>query len=98
MGKRRRQYTREFKLDAVKMVVEQGRPVSEVAEALGINRSVLQSWRRKLLDEGSVAFPGAGRLKPEDEELRALRREIARLRQERDILKKAAAYFANDKS
>ena len=98
MGKKRRKYTREFKLDAVKMVVEGGRTVTEAAEGLGIDRSLLQSWKKQLLEDGSVAFQGHGRRKPEDEELRALRKELARVRQERDILKKAAAYFANDKS
>lgn len=98
MGKKRRRYSREFKLDAVKLVVEQGRSVREAADGLGINRSLLQTWKKKFLEDGSVAFPGHGRLKPEDEELRALRKELARVRQERDILKKAAAYFANDKS
>ena len=98
MGKKRRQYSREFKLDAVRLVVEQGRSVTEAAEGLGIDRSLLQSWKKQLLEDGSVAFPGHGRLKPEDEEVRALRKELVRVRQERDILKKAVAYFANDKS
>ena len=98
MGKKRRKYTPEFKLDAVRLVVEQGRSVTEAADGLGIDRGLLHSWKKKFIEDGSVAFPGQGRLKPEDEELRALRKELARVRQERDILKKAAAYFANDKS
>lgn len=98
MGKKRRQYTREFKLEAVKMVVEQARTVTDVADGLGIARGLLQTWKKKFVEDGAVAFPGHGSLKPEDEEIRALRKELARVRQERDILKKAAAYFANDKS
>ncbi len=98
MAKKRRKYTREFKLEAVRMVVDQDRSATDVAEALGIHRSLLQTWKKALLADGSVAFPGHGRQKPEDEELRALRKELARVRQERDILRKATAYFANDKS
>jgi len=97
MARKRRQYSREFKLEAVKMVVEQDRTVKDVAEGLGIDRSLLQGWKKQFLEDGSVAFPGHGRLKPDAEELRALHKELSRVRQERDILKKALAYFANDK-
>jgi len=95
MAGKRRQHTREFKLDAVKMVLE-GRKISEVAENLGVNRSLLQTWKRQFQEDGSVAFPGQGKLKPDDEENRRLRRELAITQQERDILKKALAYFAKE--
>ncbi len=98
MGKPRKKYSREFKLEAVKMVVEQGRTVPEVAENLGVSETVLYRWKAKFLEDGDLAFPGHGRLKPDDEELRRLRRELANARQERDILKKALAYFAKEKN
>ena len=94
MAGQRRQYTRDFKLEAVRMVVEQGLSVIQVAKDLGVDRSLISTWRNRFLTDGSVAFPGAGRRKPEDEELRRLRRELSIVQQERDILKKALAYFA----
>ena len=98
MGKSRRRHSREFKLEAVKQVTEHGRPVSEVADGLGINRNLLARWRRQFEAEGEVAFPGHGRMTEVEEENRRLRKELAIARQERDILKKAAAYFANAKN
>ena len=97
MESKRRKYTREFKLDAVRMVIDQNRSVSEVASNLGINPGVLQRWRNQFEADGSVAFPGHGKLKPEDEEIRRLRRELSETRQERDILKKAMAYFVKER-
>jgi transposase len=90
VGKRRR-FSQEFKFEAVSMVVDQGRDLYEVADELGIRSDMLRKWKRKFEEDGSGAFPGSGRLKPEDEELRRLRREVKRLRIERDILKKAVA-------
>jgi len=100
MGSSRRKHSREFKLEAVKQVVQHGRSVSEVAEGLGINRNMLTRWKQQLSAEGALAFPGHGR-RAETEaeaEIRKLKRELAIARQERDILKKAAAYFANAKN
>ena len=94
MGKTRRRHPREFKLEAVRLVMEQGRSVRETARSLGIAESLLHSWKKKFLADGDVAFPGHGKPVPKDEEIRALRRELERVRQERDILKKATAYFA----
>jgi transposase len=96
MTKSRRNYAREFKLDAVKLVVEQGRTVSDVADSLGINRSLLQRWKSQLVAEGLLAFRGNGKVNPHEAELRELRRELNKVRQERDILKKATAYFARE--
>lgn len=87
----RRRFSREFKFEAVSMVVEQRRDLYEVARELEIRSDMLQRWMRKFGEDGGDAFPGSGRLKPQDEELRRLRRENERLRQERDILKKAVA-------
>lgn len=98
MGKSRRKHSREFKLEAVKQVVEHGRSVSEVADGLGINRNLLTRWKSQFEKDGAVAFPGNGRLTEIEEENRRLRKELATARQERDILKKAAAYFANAKN
>lgn len=89
--RRRRRFSQEFKLDAVSMVVDQGRDLYEVAKELEIRPDILRKWKKKFESDGQIAFPGSGRLKPEDEELRRLRRENERLRMERDILKKAVA-------
>ena len=88
---RRRRFSREFKFEAVSMVVDQGRDLYDVARELEIRPDMLQKWKRKFEEDGTHAFPGSGRLKPDDEELRRLRRENERLRMERDILKKAVA-------
>ena len=89
--RKRRRFSQEFKLDAVSMVVDQGRDLFEVAKELEIRPDILRKWKKKFESNGQSAFPGSGRLKPEDEELRSLRRENERLRMERDILKKAVA-------
>lgn len=90
---RKSRYSREFKFEAVRLVQE-GRRASEVAAELGINAEVLRRWKKDAETSGEKAFPGHGRVKSENEELVALRRENARLREERDFLKKAASYFA----
>ena len=96
MGKKRRQYTKEFKIEAVRLIIEEGRPISDVARELGTAQSLLHRWKKKS-EEGKIdPFPGQGRLSPEDEELRRLRRENKRLRMERDILKKAVAIFSEE--
>lgn len=93
MGKRR-QFTREFKVEAVKMVVEHKRSIAEVARSLGIRDTLLRKWLHDLQAQGDQAFPGHGQLSPVEEELRRLRLENHRLRAECDILKKATACFA----
>lgn len=92
--KARRKYTAEFKRDAVKLVTEQGYGVTEAARNLGINDNVLRRWKHNLLDEQAGT-----RLPPDEyEELRRLRDENRRLKMEREILKKAAAFFAKESS
>ena len=82
MGKKRRQFTKEFKIEAVRLILEEGRRISEVARELGISEALLGRWKKKY-EEGKIEpFPGKGRLSPEDEELRQLRRENKRLRME----------------
>ena len=92
----RRRFSREFKIEAVRQVLENERPVAQVARDLDISASVLRRWKQQFEEDPSEAFPGKGRMKAEDEELRRLRREVMRLRQERDFLKKTAAFFARE--
>ena len=91
MGKSRKKHSHEVKVAAVKQVVEQGRPVSEVADNLGVNRNMLSRWKTELVAEGAMAFRGNGKVSPADEELRRLRRELVTAQQERDILKNCRA-------
>ena len=94
LGKTRRTYTTEFKRDAVKLVLDGGRRASEVAKGLGINENILYRWIKQYKEDPEHSFPGNGRLKPEDEELRRLRRELEDVKEERDILKKAVGIFS----
>jgi len=89
----RRSFEREFKISAVKLVMESGKSVKTIATELGISDNTLFNWKKKYLQDAKNAFPGKGHMKPEEEELRKKDREIARLKMERDILKKAIAYF-----
>ena len=91
----RKQYTREFKLEAVRLLDQSARPASEIARQLGIKRTLLYRWRDAVRTKGEAAFGGSGRRlnTPEDELIR-LRRELTLVQEERDLLKKAAAYFA----
>jgi transposase len=89
MSEARRTFTREFKVAAVKLVTEKGKSVPEAARTLGIAAELLRRWTKALQAEGDQAFPGHGNLPPDDDELRRLRAENARLKAERDILKKA---------
>lgn len=96
MGKRGR-YPKEFKLEAVRLLNLGEKPASELAMELGVKRTLLYRWRDQLTKNGESAFSGSGRPKNEQlSELSRLKRENAILREERDILKKAAAYFARD--
>jgi transposase len=94
MTKERRNYTPEFKTEAVKLVTEQGYSVAEAARSLGIHETLLRSWKQALETQGDQAFPGHGKLPAIEDELRRLRAENKRLRAECDILKKATALFA----
>jgi transposase len=94
--KQRRVYTREYKVEAVRLTTEGGQSVARVARDLGINENTLWNWRKQLLAAPQDAFPGKGRMKPLEEENRRLRRENLVLRQERDFLKKAAVWLARE--
>lgn len=88
-----KRYDREFKLGAVKLVVEEGKSVSEVVESLGVSEPSLRQWVKKYrLDKGD-SFPGSGKLSPQDEEIRRLKEENRILRMERDLLKKTMGCF-----
>ena len=95
MSKARRRYSAEFKIEAVRQVVEGGRSLTRVARELGIDRAMLRRWKHQLEGVSGEAFPGQGRGADADE-LERLRGEVARLREERDFLKKAAAFFAKE--
>jgi len=90
--KTRRKYTEDFKRDAVALVTEQGYKVSEAARSLGINDNLLRRWRQEFEDETSGVLLSTD----EREELKRLRKEVRMLRMEKDILKKASAYFAKE--
>jgi transposase len=92
----RRKFTPEFKLEAVKLVRERGVTVRQAAADLGLHENVLRKWVQDARDHGTQAFPGQGRMRPDDAELARLRRELAKTKAERDILKKAIAYFAKE--
>jgi|SRR6185295_7837716 len=89
-------YSREFKLEAVRLIRDRGVAMAQAARDLGVHLSTIRVWVRAFEEDPSEAFPGKGRMKPEQAEIERLRREVVRLKAERDILKKAAAYFAKD--
>jgi transposase len=91
----RKTYTREFKLRALQMMTGQGLSVAEVARRLGVRDNLLRNWKKAAAQYGNDAFPGHANPGSAEDELRRLRAEVHRLRAERDLLKKAAAYFAN---
>jgi transposase len=92
----RRKFTREFKVEAIKPVVEGTKSLNQVSQELDIRRNVLQRWRDEYLADPEQAFPGSGQLKPEDAEIAKLKRELKRTQMERDILKKAIAIFSKE--
>ena len=91
----RRTFSQEFKVEAVRMVTEGGHRLSQVARDLGLDQKLLRRWRDVLVQQGPAeAFPGKGHPNLEGDEVRRLRRELERTREERDILKKALAIFS----
>jgi transposase len=96
MAKTRRNYTPEFKAEAVKLVTEHGYSFAEAARSLDLNDNLIRSWKLTLESKGAQAFPGQGKLSPFEEENRRLRADNKRLLAERDILKKATAFFARE--
>src|SRR3954452_753942 len=97
MARQRRKYTSEFKVEAVKLITEKGYSVAEAARSLDIGETLLRSWKAAFeTGGGDQAFPGNGRLPAVEEELRRLRADNKRLLAEREVLKKAAAFFARE--
>jgi transposase len=94
--KKRKNYSQEFKQEAVRLITDKGYSIAETSRNLGIDYNVLRRWKKQFMDDPQNAFPGKGRLKPADEELRQIKRELDRVKKERDILKKALACFAED--
>ena len=92
----RRKFGREFKVEAVRLIKDRGVSVAQAARDLEIHENVLRKWVREFGADPAQAFPGQGQVKPEQLEIDRLRREVTKLKAERDILKKAAAYFARE--
>lgn len=92
----RRKHSKEFKLEAVRLASQPGGSVKETAANLGVHPSQITKWKKDLSVHADQAFPGNGRLRPDDEEIRKLRLELKRTREERDILKKATLFFAQE--
>jgi transposase len=89
MSTSRRRFSREFKVEAVRMVTEGGHSLAQVARDLEVRPDMLRRWRRQLEEDPEQAFPGVGQRRAREEEVWRLRRELDRVTQERDILKKA---------
>ena len=92
----RRKFTREFKLEAVRLIKDRGVSYVQASQDLNVHPSQLRDWVKKFADDPQHAFPGNGQMKPEQLEIARLKREVVKLKAERDILKKAAAYFAKE--
>lgn len=94
---KRKQYTKEFKLDAISLVMDQGLKIAEAARSLEINANMLGRWiKESQTDDNGQAFRGNGKLTPEQEEIRRLKIENKQLKLERQILKEAAVFFAKE--
>lgn len=94
----KQQYSSDFKIEAVKRFLKSGEALTRVASELGIKTTTLNGWVSKYKDSPESAFPGSGHLKPEDEKLRKLEKEIKDLKEENEILKKAAAYVCPEET
>ena len=92
----RRKFTREFKLEAVRLIKDRGVSYAQAAQDLGVHPTQLRDWVKKLAEDPQHSFPGQGQMKPEQLEIARLKREVTKLKAEREILKKAAAYFAKE--
>jgi len=90
----RKRYTKQFKEEAIRLVNQEGVSLTQVAQDIGLDASMLRRWRKEANLEGPKAFRGQGVAR--DEELARLKRELGRVKRERDFLKDAAAYFAKE--
>ena len=98
MKKQRRTHSREFKREAVSLVLEQGYSCAEAGRSLGVNGALIGRWKRQLDGDSTEAFPGKGRRTAEQQRIHELETENRRLRMEKEILKKATAFFVKEKS
>jgi transposase-like protein len=97
--KKRKQFTREFKLEAVRLLEEGKKPAADLARELGIRRNLLYKWKDVIDQKGNDAFPGNGKrsnTKTQTSEIVRLKRELVQSKEEVEILKKAAAFFARE--
>lgn len=92
----RRRFSREFKLEAVKLIRDRGVSAAQASRDLDVHENVLRKWVKEFGSDPVQAFPGHGQMKPEHQEIERLRREVNKLKAERDILKKATAFFARE--
>ncbi len=93
---KRKSHTKEFKLEAVRLLERGGKAAADLARELNVRRNQLYKWKEQLAGRGEGAFPGHGRRAGREDEVARLKRELARVTEERDILKKAALYFARE--
>lgn len=93
MGEKRRRFSREFKLEAVRQALEGGCTQVQAAQELGIKKETLYRWVREFRNDPEQSFPGNGQLKDRDKEIEDLRRQVARLKGENAFLKKVSSYF-----
>jgi transposase len=98
MSQKRRQFTREFKLEALRLAEQEGMTASRAAEQLGVNREALYRWKREFSSEAQSAFRGNGKRTPDDEKMVRLERENSKLKAQIQFLKKVAGYFASGKN
>jgi transposase len=96
MAKIQKTYTKEFKEEAVRLAQTSGKPIAQVARELGISDTSIHQWRRELAQHGKEAFPGSGHQTALEEENRRLKRELERVQQEREILKKVLSIFSRE--
>lgn len=94
--RKRKTYSKEFKHEAVRLLDKGDKSSADLARELGVNRNQLYKWKEQLTGKGDAAFPGPGRQVGIEAENARLRRELERVTEERDILKKAAQYFAKE--
>jgi transposase len=96
MGKIQKVYTKEFKQEAVRLAQTSGKSIAQIAREWGISDSAIHGWRKELTEHGKDAFPGKGHQSELEEENRRLKRELERVQQERDILKKVVGIFSRE--
>ena len=92
--KKKRKFDKAYKLEVLKMIQQSDRTIKSIAQELGIHPGIISRWRKEFREQEMDAFPGEGHQTPEDEEIRRLKKELADVKEERDILKKAVAFFA----